>query len=82
MYDSNLTSVLLDDETKSERTEILRRLYGMGFNLIPMNGKKPCVEWKPYQARRVTAAEIKEWMWGCFPTKDGNKSPITTGTDT
>ena len=64
MYDSNRTSVLLDDETKSERTEILRRLYGMGFNLIPMNGKKPCVEWKPYQTRQVTVEEIKEWMRG------------------
>jgi len=71
MYDSNPTSILLDDETKSKRTEIVRRLYGMGFNVIPMNGKKPCVEWKPYQARQVTADEIKEWMGGRFPTKEG-----------
>jgi putative DNA primase/helicase len=71
MYDSNQTSVLLDDQTKTQRTEILCRLYGMDFNLIPMNGKKPCVEWKPYQTRQVTAAEIKEWMRGSFPTKDG-----------
>ena len=71
MYDSNPTSVLLDDQTKTQRTEILVRLYGMDFNLIPMNGKKPCVEWKPYQTRQVTAAEIKEWMRGWFPTKDG-----------
>ena len=72
MYDSNHTSVLLDDQTKSQRTKILSRLHGLDFNLIPMNGKKPCVEWKPYQTRRVTAAEIKEWMRGRFPTKDGN----------
>jgi len=71
MYDSYPTSVLLDDQTKSQRTEILVRLYGLDFNLIPMNGKKPCVEWKAYQTRRVTAAEIKEWMRGWFPTKDG-----------
>jgi len=58
MYDSNLTSILLDDDTKSHRTEILVRLYGIGFNLIPMNGKKPCVEWKAYQTGRVTAQEI------------------------
>ncbi|MCH7686512.1 MAG: bifunctional DNA primase/polymerase, partial [Planctomycetes bacterium] len=43
----------------------------MDFNLIPMNGKKPCVEWKPYQTQRVTPEEIKEWMRGRFPTKDG-----------
>jgi hypothetical protein len=45
----------------------------MGFNLIPMNGKKPCVEWKPYQTQRVTPVKIKEWTQGRFPTKDGTK---------
>ena len=71
MYDSNQKPNLLDERIKSQRTEILSRLYGMDFNLIPMNGKKPCVEWKPYQTRRVTPEEIKEWMSGRFPTKDG-----------
>ena len=31
MYDSNLKSILLNEETKSERTKALIRLYGMGF---------------------------------------------------
>lgn len=71
MYGSNLTSVLLDDETKFQRTDILIRLYGMGFNLIPMNGKKPCLEWKVYQTRRVAHEEIRECTRGRFRTKDG-----------
>ena len=72
MYDSSPTRVLLDETTRKHRTEILSRLYGLGFNLIPVNGKHPpCIEWKPYQTRRVTPEEIKEWMRGCFPTKDG-----------
>ena len=71
MYDSNQTPNLLNERTKNQRTEVISRLYGMGFNLIPMNGKKPCIEWKPYQTQRVTPAEIKEWMSGRFPTKDG-----------
>ena len=74
MYDSNLTSVLLDDDTKSHRTEILIRLYGMGFNLIPINGKKPCLEWKPYQTQRVTHEEIKEWTRG-FARKANSRTP-------
>ncbi|MHB0960087.1 MAG: phage/plasmid primase, P4 family [Pirellulaceae bacterium] len=71
MYDSTHNAVLLGEEAKSYRTEILVRLYGIGFNLIPMNGKKPCVEWKAYQTRRVTPEEIKEWTMGRFRTKDG-----------
>ena len=73
MYDSKLTTILVDQEAKSTRTEILSRLYGMDFNLIPVNGKHPpCIEWKPYQTQRVTPEEIKEWMRGRFPSKDGN----------
>lgn len=71
MYDSSSTTNLTDERTKSHRTEILLRLYGMDFNLIPMNGKKPCIPWKPYQQQRVTVEEIKEWMRGSFPRKDG-----------
>ena len=57
MYDSNTTTILVDERTKTDRFEILRRLHFMDFNLIPMNGKKPCVEWKPYQTRRVTSED-------------------------
>jgi P4 family phage/plasmid primase-like protien len=74
VYLSNSPTILLDERTKSQRTEILSRLYGMDFNLIPMNGKKPCVEWKPYQTQRVTPEEIKEWMRGRFPTKNGKNT--------
>lgn len=71
MYLSNSNPIFIEERTKSERTETVSRLYGMGFNLIPMNGKKPCIEWKPYQSQRATPAEIKEWMLGRFPTKNG-----------
>jgi len=71
MYLSNSDPILIEERTKTQRTEIVSRLYGMGFNLIPMNGKKPCIEWKPYQTKRVTPEEIKEWMSNRFLTKDG-----------
>ena len=74
MYLSNSEPNLVDERTRNKRTAILSRLYGMDFNLIPMNGKKPCVEWKPFQTRQVTPEEIKEWMRGRFPTKDGRNS--------
>jgi len=41
MYDSKLTTILVDQDAKKTRTEILSRLYGMDFNLIPVNGKHP-----------------------------------------
>lgn len=72
MYVSNPTTIFVDPETKTARTEILARLYGMDFNLIPVNGKHPpCIEWKPYQTQRVGPEELKEWMRGRFPSKDG-----------
>ena len=77
MYDSNPTSVLLDKTKKSQRTEILSRLYGLDFNLIPVNGKHPpCIEWKPYQTRRVTPEEIKQWMRGRFPTQSSGLAAV------
>ena len=74
MYLSNSDPILIEERTKNQRTDVISRLYGMEFNLIPMNGKKPCIEWKPFQTRRITPAEIKEWMSGRFSTKDGNNS--------
>ena len=57
MYVSNSPTIFVDPETKTARTEILARLYGMDFNLIPVNGKHPpCIEWKPYQTQRVSPA--------------------------
>jgi len=71
MYVSTPKPILLDERTKTQRTEILSRLYGMDFNLIPVNGKNPpCIEWKSYQTQRVTPEELKEWMRGRFPAKD------------
>lgn len=73
MYVSNSPTNFVDQDPKKTRTEILSRLYGMDFNLIPVNGKHPpCIEWKPYQTQRVSPAELKEWMRGQFPSKDGN----------
>ena len=71
MYVSNSPTIFVDQDAKKLRTEILSRLYGMAFNLIPMNGKKPCVEWKPYQTRQVSFEEIKEWLGNRLPSKDG-----------
>ena len=73
MYDSYETTNLVDERTRSLRTEVISRLYNEGFNLIPMNGKKPCIKWKPYQTKRVTPEEIKEWMRGRFRS-DGEKN--------
>lgn len=72
MYLSNNQPILVDESTRKHRTEIVDRFYGMGFNLIPMDGKKPSIKWKPYQTQRATPEEIEEWMRGRFPTKDGN----------
>ena len=72
MYVSNSPTIFVSQDAKKTRTEILSRLYGMDFNLIPVAGKNPpCIEWKPYQTQRVTTEELKEWMRGRFPTKDG-----------
>lgn len=71
MYDSSNESISIDQKTKIYRTDVLSRLYGMEFNLIPMNGKKPCIEWKPFQTERVSVEKIKEWMQEKFPSKDG-----------
>ena len=73
MYLSNNNTILLDERSKSQRTDVVRRLYGMGFNLIPMNGKNPCVEWKRYQTERVTPDQLREWMSGRFPAKNGRR---------
>ena len=73
MYVSNSPMIFVDQEAKKSRTEILSRLYGMDFNLIPVNGKNPpCIEWKPFQIQQVTSEELKEWMRGRFPSKDRN----------
>jgi hypothetical protein len=72
MYVSNSPTIFVDQEAKKSRKDILSRLYGMEFNLIPVSGKNPpCIEWKPYQTQRVTPEELKEWMRGKFPSKDG-----------
>jgi hypothetical protein len=36
----------------------------LGFSVIPIipNTKRPAVEWKPYQNRRATQDELKEWF--------------------
>ena len=73
MYVSNKSAILIDENAKKARTEILSRLYGMDFNLIPVNGKNPpCIEWKQYQLQRVRPEEIKEWMKNRFPNKEGD----------
>ena len=73
MYLSNNEPILVDERTRKHRTEIVSRLYEMEFNLIPMDGKTPCREWKEFQSRRVTPQEVEEWMTGRFPTKDGQR---------
>lgn len=71
MYDSTNASISIDQQTKNHRTQILRRLYGMEFNLIPISGKHPpCIEWKQFQTVRISVEKLKEWMRGTFPAKN------------
>ena len=70
MYCSKNTSIPADGNS---RTDIIIRLHRMGFNLIPMNGKKPCIEWKDFQTQQVTPDDIREWMTGSFRSKDGSR---------
>ena len=73
MYVSNPKTIFIDETTKSQRAAIVLGLYEMGFNLIPVNGKHPpCIEWKPYQTKRVTLKELREWARGEFPRQDGS----------
>jgi 2-keto-4-pentenoate hydratase/2-oxohepta-3-ene-1,7-dioic acid hydratase in catechol pathway len=65
MYDSNNESIFIDQQAKNCRTEVLCRLYGMDFNLIPISGKHPpCIEWKPFQTQRVTPEEAMKGVFG------------------
>ncbi|APZ93335.1 hypothetical protein Fuma_02952 [Fuerstiella marisgermanici] len=73
MYLSNTEPILVDESTRNHRTEIVSRLYEMNFNLIPMNGKNPCVEWNEFQTHRVTPQDLRKWLTGKFPTKDGRR---------
>jgi hypothetical protein len=36
-----------------------------GFNVIPIGdaSKQPIIDWKPYQTRKLTAAEIEQWFF-------------------
>ena len=43
---------VLDDQTKTQRTEILVRLYGQEFNLIPMNAVTGS-EFRPSSRERI-----------------------------
>lgn len=72
MYVSNPRTIIFDEKTKQQRTEAILRLYDLEFNVIPVNGKcPPCVEWKPYQRRRVTPEELLAWVRGRFARKGG-----------
>jgi putative DNA primase/helicase len=45
-----------------DRTEVIFRLYEMGFNLIPANGKKTIVPWKKFQSERVEPDQMSAWV--------------------
>jgi hypothetical protein len=66
----------MDDWASARKlqAEILKHLYRLGYNLIPVNGKHPpCVEWKVYQSQRVTPEEIVTWAnTRQFRTKGGD----------
>ncbi len=73
-YVSSTEPILADERAGNYRTQIVSRLYHMDFNLVPMNGKDPCCKWKHLQNRRVKPEEIKGWMTGRFPSKDGRRT--------
>ncbi|MFH1609574.1 MAG: bifunctional DNA primase/polymerase [Candidatus Bipolaricaulota bacterium] len=33
----------------------------LGWAVIPLNGKRPCLQWEPYQQRHPTEAEVRDW---------------------
>lgn len=70
-YLSNNNTISLDESMRNHRTEILLRLYRMEFNVIPSDGKQPCLKWEHYQTRRVNPKELRQWLSGKFPTRDG-----------
>ena len=41
--------------------EAVKRLWSMGYNLIPILNKVPLVKWKKYQTVRITGGEMTEW---------------------
>jgi hypothetical protein len=55
---------MYNSRTELERqyqNESLTRLYDLGYNLIPLNGKMPTTAWTIYQTNRITETEIIEW---------------------
>ena len=50
------------DANFSDRTEVIFRLYKMGFNLIPAKGKQTIVKWKKFQEERVEPDQMSEWV--------------------
>ena len=34
----------------------------LGFSVIPLDGKRPLIEWKIYQERQPTKEEVESWF--------------------
>ncbi|MFU8767349.1 MAG: hypothetical protein ACNA7I_06770, partial [Candidatus Methanoperedens sp.] len=42
---------------------LVQRWVSAGFNLIPVNNeKRPAVQWKDYQSRKASQAELVRWF--------------------
>jgi hypothetical protein len=45
-----------------QQLKILARLHNMGYNVIPVWGKRPgAVKWKPYQTQRIRMEDHQRW---------------------
>ena len=70
MYNSDLKTIITKNP-KRYQNEVVDRLHRLGFNIIPMNKKKPCIKWKKYQTERVTVCQITKWRRNWFIDKNG-----------
>jgi hypothetical protein len=48
--------------SRRSQLKIVARLWNMGYNLIPVHGKRPpAVRWARYQTQRITPQDLEKW---------------------
>lgn len=55
-------------EAKNELIRAGAEYITQGFSVIPVIGKKPCVDWKQYQEKSMTVIEFQKLFETCEPT--------------
>ncbi|WP_158261277.1 MULTISPECIES: AAA family ATPase [Pirellulaceae] len=61
-HDTQDNLVAQAEKISATKFNVCKSLLLQGYNLIPSFGKKPLVEWKKYQTKRVKVSEVKAWM--------------------